>query len=537
MLSSRELSGGLSGAKVYLVWPEDVPALILKVDDTRLIENEFTSRRLLEYDDRQLEEFGAGHLAQVGAIEDVGADLSAIAYSYFGAIRYQDLDKYANIEDLIQKYLPVGRFTREQLARCFDVVAAKLATPAAITESALPLREYLPSPDWDRLSPILGVISQIDVEYSWLASLRDWFESQIDRFSLAPYPDKRRLHGDPRLANILVNRISSEVEFIDFGGSTVGHPFRDIARFEVDLLLRASSWSVTPAKRSEDFAARLRRLIPPTEMNQSADSDVVLLWRASLNRVFPGLAEIPTRQMLMLFLGAEMLKRLLWITVGSERDVGGRSVDLIEGLAVVRAFLDGLSIDIGDTLTQQNLREILGIRRVFVPLPGSERVTNNVRNEAKLLTLQRAITAKSRVCLVAETGNSYLHTRGPFFASIEQLLSRGGRFDVLLVQANEDQQDPTRIRKFDESIEGAKHLAGRYSSRLRVGVLEGPLLATVLLSEDVGFFEPYFEVDRARREKLLFDTFEVEFSSRNSQLYALLAEQFETQFRRATVRI
>ena len=70
-----------------------------------------------------------------------------------------------------------------------------------------------------------------------MGALREWWDDQITRL-VDPVHDSRILHGDPRLANIIVDSTRSTVTLIDYANGRRGHVFEDFARFELDLLFR-----------------------------------------------------------------------------------------------------------------------------------------------------------------------------------------------------------------------------------------------------------------------------------------------------------
>jgi hypothetical protein len=57
--------------------------------------------------------------------------------------------------------------------------------------------------------------------------------------------------------------------------------------------------------------------------------------------------------------------------------------------------------------------------------------------------------------------------------------------------------------------------------------------ATVLLTEQASFFEPYFHASRSRRERVLFDTFELQFEPGGLHMKRLLEETFSFHWNNA----
>lgn len=180
----------------------------------------------------------------------------------------------------------------------------------------------------------------------------------------------------------------------------------------------------------------------------------------------------------------------------------------------------------------------LGVAGFFVPLPQESGTapgsTNHRRNEHKLRLLRSAAASRDTVCLLAETGNSYLHVRGPFNTAVNELLAGGGTFQVVLMSPGEHlrgEQDELRL-KFRQSLRGFTELQRTYGDRVDLRVLRARMTSTLLISSEGSFFEPYLHVDSDERERLLLNTFELEFPA-TARLHQTLIGNFLLHYRQA----
>lgn len=180
----------------------------------------------------------------------------------------------------------------------------------------------------------------------------------------------------------------------------------------------------------------------------------------------------------------------------------------------------------------------MGMIHAYVPMADESGVapdsTNSRRNARKLEVLGNVVGIGGTVRLLAETGNSYLHLRGPFNACVSRLLAAAGRLEVVLMDPAEHlrgDQDELRM-KFRQSIRGFMQMEQSYPGQIDLKVLRSRLTATILMTDASVFFEPYLHVEGDERERLLLNTFEMEFD-RGSRMYATLAANFDLHQRQA----
>jgi hypothetical protein len=180
---------------------------------------------------------------------------------------------------------------------------------------------------------------------------------------------------------------------------------------------------------------------------------------------------------------------------------------------------------------------------MYVPSYGYEAAVNRERNAAKSAALREARNSRSTVRLLAETGNSYLHFRGQFYPEIESLLE-SGKLEVVIANpyfveshgisaAYKDSSELDEAglhsllkQKFAESFTGYESLRTQAGPRITTRVARYGIGATLLMTDEEIFFEPYFRSDWSHRHRRIFDTFEFRLSARNEHLRKLFSEHF-----------
>jgi hypothetical protein len=283
-------------------------------------------------------------------------------------------------------------------------------------------------PIWSNgLSNILAITSTLLPNEKNLGDLQEWTESQVNSMLAIPIPDRRRLHGDARFANILVDNVHSSIELIDYGNAQIGHVFQDFARFEVDLWFRSSS-NLNHDKQSSNSLAiaetALRRLT--IDDDHPLSSSPLRYWRDALLDTFPGFGAPGALQLYRWFLFVELLKRLKWIRENSTSESGTDALTLLQCIAWIRSSIQSSDPLLASALVGNAISSLLHCRAVYVPTTDREREVNRTRNEAKKSAIRKTAQVKGMMRLIAETGNAYFDTRGVFYDEIESLLRKGG---------------------------------------------------------------------------------------------------------------
>jgi hypothetical protein len=553
---SHRLGGGYSGSYVAIIWLDQLPTLIMKAGPAERILRETESRRRFEseaLDD--IRSLGLDDCSEPVEIEVDGHDdmWRAMAYAYVGSLSYEDLSSFSDFQAVFEDFVAPARQDRRPSTSALRDWLRRLCEQIKQRELAKPLSEYLPRLPWNEgLAAVIESAAAFAPEESALWGFREWWEDAVSRESIAPFPDATLLHGDLRFANVLVNRTTATVELIDFGNSTEGHVFRDLARFECDLLFRVPPPLIeteTLRLSSEDRQIHtLERAFDPQPgpMNDARDPDnpqlsALRILREAYETFWHLSSDEGRHKMYLWFLLAEIMKRLMW------------TGDTFKTPSVRRALLCAMTIlkkavggEMGEAVGFSSVNEIsrlLSCTALFVPTYGYEATVNRERNAAKIAALREAKSGRATVKLLAETGNSFLHFRGPFYPEIERLLELG-KLEVVIANPyfieshgiSVAYQDSSKLddvglhlwlkQKFAESFTGYQSLRSQVGPRIEARIARYGIGATLLMTNEEIFFEPYFRSDRSRRHRRLFETFEFRFSARNEHVRQLFNEHF-----------
>jgi hypothetical protein len=558
----RLLSGGYSGSLVALVWPEYLDPIVVKAGPEDEIKAEQENRIIFGGVDSWLCEH---HLDGIyGPVEVELADRpalwSALTDRYIGGKTFEELEHFSDFEAFVRSYLWNEDRDRapssETLRECFRTVANTLADPRDPRQTVIarPLIEYLPPLRWES-----GILAALNTARAFcpdlpeLVGFRDWWDESIAAIRVAPVPDDRALHGDFRFANILVDSVHSQIHLIDFGNGRRGHAFEDFARFEIDLLFRTTPRIPEQGGIDRSKLLEVVAYLLDDDLNLGDIPDTgrqlkcLRLWRQIMYQSFPSLASRGAPMMYRWFLLCECLKRTRWVASDDEVD----SASLIYTICALRQYLSGKGVTSGWISTApQVLAATLHCRAAFVPTHGSERIVNLQRNDAKKKALAGTEKSISTVRLLAETGQSYLSPRGIFNTQISDLLGTGSSLQVVicnpelpeylgLSESYESHNGEAYavsadlLSKTQESLRGYQSLREEFGSLIELRYSRFGVGATILLTNETAFYEPYFRAPRTRRQKLLFDSFELQFDASGLHSRSLLEETFNFHWRHA----
>lgn len=563
----RLLPGGYTGSLVALVWTGHLDPVVLKGGPSGQMVTEHENRTEYTGGDPWLAEHGLD--GAFGPVEvEIGARSelwSAVVYPYVGGKTFAEIGNFGDFADLIETYLWSPNRdespSESTLRECLRTVALNLAASTGVRASAAaqPLLKYLPSLRWD-----MGILAALNTARSFcpdlpeLAGFREWWEESVTSIRVAPVHDDRLLHGDVRFANVLVDSVHSDVHFIDYGNGRRGHVFEDFARFEIDLLFRTTpriddDRALDHTKLLEAAAHLLREEISlgqGTAAGNDRQIRCITQWRQVMYQALPQMALPGAMMMYRWFLLRECLKRTRWTAGAALGHDEPDAASLIYLICALRQRLSGA----GETRTRistapQVLASALRCQAAFVPTRGSERVVNQQRNAAKKVALEDAAARISTVRLLAETGQSYLSPRGQFNGEILDVLAAGGGLQVAVCSpympeylglsmsyAEHDDgaayaPDPSLLRKTEESLGGFALLREEFGPLIELRLCRFGVGATVLLTEQTAFYEPYFRTPRTKRQKLLFDSFELQFDASGLHSRSLIEETFTFHWR------
>ncbi|WP_112139924.1 phosphotransferase family protein [Glycomyces dulcitolivorans] len=556
-LSVRLFDTGFSGAVSALCSHKDLDQVVIKAGPSEDIEREHANRLDYVGEDPWLREHG---LEGIHGPMEIDFDSrrvrwSAIVYRYIGGRTFTELAHFGDFEKFLNEYLwDADRDAApadDSVSECFRETAKILGKERQLGGSAQarPLSDFVPPVPWESgVSAVISTAQSFCPELDELRGFMEWWEHWIAQVTVAPVLDDRQLHGDARFANIIVDRVHSTVEIIDFANGRHGHVFEDFARFELDLLFKA-----VPKVEGTDEIDRARLLqivsyLLKDELNLGSEPvedrslKCLKLWRQAMAQALSLILQPGALVMYRWFLLRECLRRTLWTNVDKPA--------LIYVICALRQRLSGQSVlDFSLVSTApQTLVSTLNCRAVYVPTRGSESLVNKARNDAKKAALAVDRERISTVRLMAETGYSYLCTRGEFRSEVRSLLEQGGSFRAVIynpllpeylgLSASYDRIEDWQYgrsevlkQKTMESIRGYGLLREEFPQRIELRLARFGFDATVLLTSETLFYEPYFRTPRLERERYLFDSFELEFGASGAHSGRLLDETFDFVWR------
>jgi phosphotransferase family enzyme len=562
----RLLPGGFSGAMVAILSLPGVSPLIVKSGPLYEMENEIGTRSRHAGDDPELAARGLAGL--VGSL-DVEIDnrivrWGIICYRYVGGLSFRELENFSDIAYFLRSF--VSESDRDKAPSETSVRACLRETAELLTkgEGLSPEKEgrtlssYLRPVEWgNNIRASLTMAASLWPDISELADFEHWFTDASNAIAVAPISDSRLLHGDARLANILIDSVHTRIHLIDFGNGRIGHLFEDLARFELDMILTTArrhpeSIDLVQDELLKTFALALREGFGLWDVQTTIRPERCLkLWREELAGVLSGAALPGMSMMYRWFLLVECLTRLRWVGTNGPQAAGVDAPSLLRVICALRKRLSGdedpAALPIS---TPSDGMRVLHCVATFVPTRGSERSVNEKRNAIKRASLEAAARRSATVRLMAETGQSYLSSRGVFSSQIRELLLAGGSFQAVICNpafleaygiSASFEPDMRRVRnwpesyalnedlrnKFGESVRGFQMLRDNFGPLVDVRVARFGLGATILMTDEDYFYEPYFRTVRKRRQELLFDSFEMQFRSGSLHARTLLQETFE----------
>lgn len=563
-VDTRILSGGFSGAMVALVWAPNMDPFVIKASEQTDALHEFEHRQQLTGSDHWLARHSLDQVFGPVRVEhvDTSADWSCICYRYVGSRTYADLESFGDFATFLFNYVlatnPDTTPAGVNVSACLRHAVESLVSggPISLEKAGRSLTHYLPKIPWETgIQSALIVAASLWSDVDELRDFRTWYEEASEAIRVAPVADLRQLHGDARLANILVDSAHGRVELIDFGNGREGHIFEDLCRFELDLLLSTAPRRPGGRELVQDdtlttfgFALREDLSLRDLDPADNRHAKCLKLWRNELVGILHGTALPGAAVMYRWFLLVECLRRLRWVGNNGEQNAGVDTATLLRMICALRRRLSGAAQTSDPITTSLDSLRVLHCVGAFVPLAGSERSTNNKRNEVKKAAIVDAKHKHSTVRVLAETGHSYLSHRGALNSEIRGLLAAGGSLQILchnpyFIEAQGislsyglDRRGPKAglaalddelSHKFDDSFRGYKSLYEEFGDLIELRVARFGIGATALITEDSCFYEPYFRAQRRRRERLLFDTFELQFKSTSVHIKTLLEETFD----------
>jgi len=249
-------------------------------------------------------------------------------------------------------------------------------------------------------------------------------------------------------------------------------------------------------------------------------------------------------------------KKVDWIVVRGVSDCGNRDdrkkqavLATISAATLVKLFLDNdtkpvelestsLNSLIDEPLVESivKIRNLLGCSHVWIPTKEHENEENESRNQKKLSEVKASCGSVIR--LLAITGYSFLCNRGVFFNSIFNHLKNGGTFNILLSSQStgsiilNKEEVVNRNAKYQLATAGYKELKNKFGDLIHLRTIDFDLPATLLITKDKCFFEPYTHIP-SLRDQNIFVSFEMLLSKEISEHgYGLMLDYFNHLFLR-----
>ncbi|MGW4204249.1 aminoglycoside phosphotransferase family protein [Streptomyces sp. NPDC004726] len=561
------LSGAESGAAVLraiMTSPQSPLPYILKCGEAEIIDRELASHQRWNSSTTLWNGAPLHPLTTPPRLQRGGVTWSAALYRLAG--------NTGSIEDLLSLDEAVGSFTdgesgpheSSRWAATFNTLARTLATSYQATQTSGSAARVLAVPSRE----LRAVVSSVAASASDASDpdVAGWHELETTLPAWEEYVGQLHrevrlvlCHGDLRGANVLLDGETFHPFIIDFGSVGIGSPLMDLARLEIDLLVRAGNLdeSALPAVHQMLFDEYCDAAWEHSDVKALR---VVYHLRRAFERVTHQgvqtgrvLDEIRFFHSCRISTAARMLR---W----ADRSVTSRNA---------RRHLLWLMIE----GTRRVLQSPRGGSRVMRPLPRQAgpivRQTSTVginavhsstdwpaRNAAKKSVLE----STDDLWLMAHSGWSYMAPEGALFEAMEQRTrrSRSGEagFSRIIIMSpyteegivRAAQQNPrattlegletTRtFTRFSRCLSDFQNLFMDDETpdpRVELRVSTFSIGVTVLLAGGTMFYEPYHAGLASRRDVKLQTFPEFEFSGPSGAAYvSAVREQIEWQWDRA----
>lgn len=357
LIWSKEMGGGLSGARVAVgLFPHGEPG----VDDQQPIVFKWGPLHDIctEADSRRDHAFQAGgkHLATLQTLRRRGASHVAIRVSpggtselfgivaslYEGTFDMGQASRISDFQVFIQNvYVRDGAVSDDDLLWYFQQAAAAVAPVGAHTQGNLSLIELPDLREMNtRYTDAIRELRSHGSDPQAVEGISEWLNAKLGE--QVKYLDSRVVHGDPRFANVMLNRVVNEVSLIDFGaGGPNRHVFHDLARFEVDVLFRSTE---PKGNREKDILARVGFLLGEKKVTKRTPREqrVAAQWRRARNRHLTVLVLPEIMDLYSMFILNELFRRAGWYKKAgrTSADVGASPSEIVTAIGAVVSHME-----------------------------------------------------------------------------------------------------------------------------------------------------------------------------------------------------
>ncbi|MBM2834389.1 MAG: hypothetical protein HW406_1550 [Candidatus Brocadiaceae bacterium] len=532
----KPLSGGYSGAIVAAVFPQGKSPFTLKIDFLDHILREWNCCLGNGMEKRSFERFSRllFPLKKAEIIKEMGVDnqvYSLLVYSY-GIERAGNEQEISSFDDFCHTHYSEPDFLRPFFTILKDSLNQKFyhaSNGATIQKRLFDIAEI----EWTTLLPQMATAASFFPE---------WHEF-IDRLPIAWAEEQQRqnpipftmtlCHGDLRCANVLIalararSSALPELFLIDFGSICTFHPLTDFARLEADLIFRVA------LSQSDDFGETIAMIdsiiesseIVPANWEKHAHLFIRLLYHVRKEQVQPiaDLCSISNEDNLYLVYQLLVLRHATRFIRYYNKEFIHNNKRHLYMWYILRLFKNILS-----TRDKEfNYRLVSPFDSSALHDMSDCGVTNffwgTRRNDLKKKMLA---ADQGTIWLLAHTGKSYLDdTRnseneeynGIFFETLKNRLQNDKNFIIQIVLLNPYSVEGSKLgiaeargrlqgpeldddyhrtntelfKRFEICVLSYKRLKTLYPDKIDLRISHYSTDATILLSEEQSYIEPY----------------------------------------------
>ncbi len=284
---SIRLGRGYSGANVYLVWTDKLPPIVIKTDEVKNIKKEMSGRNALYQKMRELRKNKLQTISKEMPL-DGHMKIAGMAILWEGRTNYSE-ETISEMRDYILEYTPSSSSRISCTATFKKLLAAIRADDRNRTNQTQPqpLETQLPRIEqhrWQQINQILTIARTLSSkEGNTLRDIENWYYRYVSQCGTLSDISNQKIHGDLWFNNIFVDKYDNGANVIDFGNSSEGHIYQDIARFEVDLWLTSKTNEPLEAQLNLIYAA-IRQFNLKNDYNDYADTPLGC-WRRALGEI------------------------------------------------------------------------------------------------------------------------------------------------------------------------------------------------------------------------------------------------------------
>ncbi len=530
------LSGGLSGARVFLASFDTVGAHVIKTGSKELIDREKRNFRTLK-------NTGAYNDLKSNLVEKI-LDLKSskstplIVYKYAGRVPEQNESPPQSFLDCAELYFKGEN--PDFINQITDVdrdLANFRATATVQAAASYSLPQFL-EPDWKLISPIISTAEALSSFSFSLKEVREVWESWKDERKNPVQLRLERTHGDLRCNNIVYS--DKKLFLIDFGNVREAPNYLDLIHLEIDIILRMQ---VDNEIRNRIVRAAFDPYYWQKEASPDWSQEEKIIqqfrWLFMLRQVRHSATDLVRRDFYVAYL-VDLLRRArhwedYFLSVQSRHLLWWIISCCLEAIKNVDRKPNALpsSLEEYSVLLRPDVPRGMGLLNWTFGDKENGDTENEKRNEKK----KKAIaSSRGQITLFAHSGHAYLAEPGIHFGELCRYLdnSENSFLAILLnpfseaaiqlylnwIRAYEKRSQTfgslSVDGKFRIALQSYQGLRNIYGDRIRVMMTSFDFSCTVLWTTEKFFFEPYFRLDAIERARMKLNSYEMEYDSRSA---------------------